>query len=340
MVGRGLLGECGRLAAERLPGRRAVVVTSPAVFALHGARLVDGLKAAGFEIGTVEMPDGEEAKTFAGLEGALSRMARAGLDRRSVVVALGGGAIGDAAGFAAAVYLRGVALVQAPTTLLAMVDSSVGGKTAVNLPEGKNLAGAFHQPSLVVIDPEALGTLPARELASGTAEVIKYGAIRDAALFEALRRGAPGDWGPVIRRCCEIKARIVEADEFETGEERALLNFGHTIGHAIESAAFPRFSHGEAISMGMNAAAFLSVRHAGLAEAEARALVAALERHGLPVRCAGVDRGAVRERLMRDKKFRDGRMRFVLIGGIGEARVSEAVTAAEAEAAIAHVCGG
>jgi 3-dehydroquinate synthase len=241
------------------------------------------------------------------------------------VIGLGGGVVGDLAGFVAATYLRGINFVQVPTTLLAMVDSSVGGKTGVNLPEGKNLVGAFHQPKLVVADLDTLKTLPAREFAAGMAEVIKYGAIRDKALFERVAKGVKpddADLDVIVETCVAIKARIVENDEFETKGERALLNFGHTIGHAIEKATgYKTYLHGEAISLGMRAAAWLSVWKLGLPEADAKWIEAALSANGLPLTLKpDVDRAAILGALGNDKKVAaDGQNRWVLLKSLGEA---------------------
>lgn len=327
------LGQLGSYTRQVLPdARRGIVVTSADIGMFYGRAVLESLRAAGMEVEAVQVPEGESAKSWDAIAPVLSRMAQMGLDRGSVVVALGGGAIGDAAGFAAAVYMRGVRLVQVPTTLLAMVDSSVGGKTGVNLPEGKNLAGAFHQPALVLVDPSTLRSLRGRELRAGAAEMIKAGAIRDADLFAAMAKGVPDDWMPEIKRSVEIKARIVEADERETTGLRALLNFGHTLGHAIEAAAgYGGLLHGEAVAIGMVGAAYLSVKRAGLPMADAVAIASALEAHNLPVALGDVSVDLIKEHLMRDKKFSDGRMRFVLLPRIGEAVVSDAVTAADVE---------
>jgi 3-dehydroquinate synthase len=257
----------------------------------------------------------------------LSRLAKAKIPRSGTIIALGGGVIGDLAGFVAATYLRGIAFVQVPTTLLAMVDSSIGGKTGVNLPEGKNLVGAFHQPKLVVADLDTLATLPANQFAAGMAEVIKYGAIRDRALFDRVANGVTpqdDDLAEIVEKCVSIKARIVERDEFETKGERALLNFGHTIGHAIEKATgYTRYLHGEAISIGMRAAAWLSVWHpeTKLPEADARAIEQALLDNDLPLELdPGVSKDAILAALGNDKKVAaDGGNRWVLLKKLGEA---------------------
>jgi 3-dehydroquinate synthase len=268
---------------------------------------------------------GEEAKCLEIYGGLLSRVASQKIPRSGTIIGLGGGVIGDLAGFVAATYLRGIAFVQVPTTLLAMVDSSVGGKTGVNLSEGKNLVGAFHQPKLVVADLETLNELPAKEFAAGMAEVIKYGAIRDSALFERVKRGVkPGDedLDEIVEKCVAIKARIVENDEFETKGERALLNFGHTIGHAIEKATgYTTYLHGEAISLGMRAAAWLSRRVIGLSQEAARDIDVALIANQLPVVLKSeVDSQAILAALGNDKKVAaDGGNRWVLLPDIGQA---------------------
>jgi 3-dehydroquinate synthase len=255
----------------------------------------------------------------------LSDLANLRISRSGIIIGVGGGVIGDLAGFVAATYLRGVAFVQVPTTLLAMVDSSVGGKTGVNLPEGKNLVGAFHQPKLVVADLDTLSTLPAREFAAGMAEVIKYGAIKDKALFDRVAKGVKpddADLDEIVEKCVAIKARIVENDEFETKGERALLNFGHTIGHAIEKATgYNTYLHGEAISLGMRAAAWLSVWQAGLPEADARRIESALDANGLPLTLKATDdRAAILAALGNDKKVAaDGKNRWVLLRSLGVA---------------------
>ncbi len=274
---------------------------------------------------TYLVPHGESAKNTDTYAALLRWLALEKFTRNDLILAFGGGVIGDLAGFVAATYLRGIAFVQVPTTLLAMVDSSVGGKTGVNLPEGKNLVGAFHQPRLVVADLNSLATLPAREFSAGMAEVIKYGAIRDVALFDRVSSGVkPGDadLDVIVETCVAIKARIVERDEFETKGERALLNFGHTIGHAIEKATgYSQYLHGEAISLGLRAAAWLSVWHLGLPESDARRIEAALLANGLPITLdPQVDRAAILAALGNDKKVAaDGRNRWVLLTKIGEA---------------------
>ncbi len=273
----------------------------------------------------------------------VSALAKRRIARDGILIAVGGGVIGDLAGFVAATYLRGINFVQVPTTLLAMVDSSVGGKTGVNLPEGKNLVGAFHQPKLVVADLDTLATLPPREFAAGMAEVIKYGAIRDRALFERVKKQVKpddADLDVIVETCVSIKARIVENDEFETKGERALLNFGHTIGHAIEKATgYKRYLHGEAISLGMRAAAWLSRREAGLSQEDARDLDLALISNQLPVVLdPAVDSQSILAALGNDKKVAaDGANRWVLLTELGQAESGRVVSPALVEKAVEYL---
>ena len=283
--------------------------------------------------GTLVLPPGEPAKTLANWQQVLDALVERGAQRDATVVALGGGVIGDLAGFAAASYMRGIRVVQVPTTLLAQVDASIGGKTGVNLPAGKNLVGAFHQPARVLIDPTTLATLDDREFRAGLAEVVKYGAIRDVAFLDALEADAPAlldrqaePLTAAILRAARHKVEVVAADEREAGQ-RALLNFGHTFGHALEAeTGYTRFLHGEAVAIGMAQAAMLGARLGELAETEADRLVALLERLGLPTRRPDdVDPDALAARMRLDKKNRDGRVRLVLLDALGRARVRDDV---------------
>lgn len=325
LIGRGLLTNLPGLMEERGLKGPFTMITDHRVADYHGEAVEGILLGAGLNCFVLDVLPGEASKSLTEFTRLLSQLAQHKVPRSGTLIAVGGGVIGDLAGYVAASYLRGIAFVQIPTTLLAMVDSSVGGKTGVNLPEGKNLVGAFHQPKLVVADLETLKTLPAREISAGMAEVIKYGAIADRALFDRVAKGVkPGDadLAGIIETCVAIKARIVEADEFETGTQRALLNFGHTIGHAIERATgYTTYLHGEAIALGMRAAAWLSVWHAGLSETEARRIEAALSANALPVTLKGeVERGAILAALGNDKKVAsDGKNRWVLLKSLGEA---------------------
>lgn len=333
-VGEGLLEKCGELAAGKIRPGRCAIVTDSNVGPLYAGRLGDSLRRAGFEPTTITVPAGEASKSMECAASVCSEMARAGLDRSSSVFALGGGVVGDLAGFVAGIHYRGVPCVQVPTTVVAQVDSSIGGKTGVNLPEGKNLVGSFHQPALVVADVSTLSTLPPREFHEGFAEIIKHAAIRDPSMLD--ETGASTE---LVARNIAIKSAIVAADEFETSGVRALLNFGHTIGHGIEAAAgYGTLLHGEAISLGLVAAASLSVRHAGLPQSEAGRITSALERHNLPQRLPPeISVDAVLEAVARDKKFQAGSVRFVLLKRLGEAFVSDAVTVSEIRSAIENL---
>lgn len=326
-IGEGVLGQLGALCRELDLGPVALVVSDEHVDLLYGAPVEASMRKAGFEVGRVVVPSGEASKSekllFHLYDEALDR----GLDRRAFVVALGGGVVGDLAGFFAASYLRGIRYVQIPTSLLAMVDSSVGGKTGINLPRGKNLVGAFHQPVLVLADVAALRTLPAREYTAGLAEVVKYGIIRDAAFFEqleknvtGLRAGEPALLESVIAHCCRIKAEVVRLDERERSL-RAILNFGHTLGHAVEQVTgYGHYLHGEAVGLGMAFAARLSARLTGFPPAEAERVIALLRGVGLPVDWPDLDWPAVRRAMGLDKKTQDRVLRFVLAECLGVVR--------------------
>lgn len=337
VIGGGVLAQAARHVKAAGLGGRGVIITDANVESLYAAPLQAALHARGIETALLSVPAGEASKSLAQAARLLERLPACGLDRGSFVMAVGGGMIGDLAGFVAGIYLRGLALVQVPTTLLAQVDSSVGGKTGVNLPQGKNLVGVFHQPRLVLADTEVLRSLPARELRAGYAEVIKYGAICDADFFSWLERETtaalqlePAAILRVVRRCCEIKAAVVSQDERESGL-RAILNFGHTIGHALEAVSDYRgWLHGEAVAVGMCVAARLSARGGGLPATEAQRLERLIGASGLPTRLpATVEWSALWEAMRLDKKAQGGRVRFVLLKRLGEAVVSDAVSEAQ-----------
>ncbi len=323
LIGSGILARVGDFLSS---GEPVAIISDANVGELMGERIQQSVMAAGLSSFLIEVPPGESSKSLDVMAHLLSRLAKKKVPRAGTIIALGGGVIGDLAGFAAASYLRGVNFIQVPTTLLAMVDSSVGGKTGVNLPEGKNLVGAFHQPKLVVADLDTLTTLPPREFAAGMAEVIKYGAIADRALFDRVAKGVKpedADLADIIEKCVAIKARIVEQDEFEEKGLRALLNFGHTIGHAIEKATkYETYLHGEAIAIGMRAAAWLSVQQAGLPQLDADRIEGALKANDLPISLKpGVSSDSVLAALGNDKKVAaDGRNRWVLLSSLGEAK--------------------
>jgi 3-dehydroquinate synthase len=310
---------------------------------LFAATTSQSLAASGFETILVEVPAGETAKSVKIVQSCYDRLAAHRLERKSFLVALGGGVVGDLAGFVAATYLRGIPFVQVPTTLLAQVDSSVGGKVGVNLKAGKNLVGAFHQPRLVVCDLETLQRLPEREYRSGLAEVIKYGIIYDRTFFERLERDLPRllrrelkTLGAVIARCCEIKAEVVSQDETESGL-RAILNFGHTIGHALEAiSGYGEYLHGEAISIGQTGAAELSRACAGLESGEARRITHWFVRAGLPtgVKLSKSGRRKLLEAMRLDKKVSGGQVKFVLAREIGRVEHGQQVPDALVEQAL------
>ncbi len=308
-------------------GKKVMVVSNDNVFNLYGERAVRSLEAADFKVSKCILDDGEKFKTLASLQQIYDGALDNGLERSSTLVALGGGVIGDLTGFAAATWLRGINVVQVPTTLLAMVDSAIGGKTGVNHPKGKNLIGAFHQPRLVLTDPEVLETLPAREFCAGMAEVTKYGIIGDRELFEQLE-AAPSlnqrNFDPqllmtILARSAKAKAEVVSKDEHETLGLRATLNYGHTIGHAIESVKqYEGINHGEAVAMGMVAAGQLAVQLKLWTEAEAQRQDNVIKKAGLSTQLpAGIDLTKVIDALKQDKKVKAGRGVFILPTTIG-----------------------
>jgi 3-dehydroquinate synthase len=343
-VGPGLLDELGPRAASLFPGKtRAAVITDSNVAPLYAANALASLQLAGIHASLITVPAGESSKSLSSTEAVLSDMARAGLDRKSFAVALGGGVIGDLGGFSAAIYQRGIPYIQMPTTILSQVDSSVGGKTGVNLPEANNMVGAFHQPALVLADTRTLDTLSKREWNEGFAEIIKHAAIRDAAMFPLIDDVTlgRGDLPELIRRNIAIKARIVECDEFETLGLRALLNFGHTLGHAIEAAAgYGGYLHGEAISLGLRAAAWLSVKHSTLPPGAALQIEQTLAALHLPLILPDDPRfsnDALIQIARSDKKYDQGRIRFVLLHSLGDAFVSQDLTETDLRAALDHL---
>ncbi len=334
LVGNGLLGRVGRECSRLGLGRRCAVVTDDQVGPLHGTRVIESLRGAGFDPVEVVVKSGERSKRWETVARCHDQLAAARLERRSFVVALGGGVVGDLAGFVAATYLRGVPFVQVPTTLLAQVDSSVGGKVGINLQAGKNLVGAFHQPRLVLCDLDALGTLPGREFRAGLAEVIKYGVIADGAMFRRLERGMDRilardarELAWVVARSCQVKASVVGQDETETGL-RAILNFGHTIGHGLEAiSSYGRWLHGEAISVGQVMASRLSVERMGMPAADADRVRALLAHAGLPVetQLSAAQAARLAQAMQLDKKVVGGEVRFVLARRIGEVAWGQAV---------------
>ena len=337
-IGAGLIGRAD-LYRPYLAGGSVAIVTNDVVAPLYLSKVKQAL--AGARTAEIVVPDGEQAKSWQTLNRAFDGLLKAGCGRDTLVVALGGGVVGDLAGFAAAVYQRGVAFLQVPTTLLAQVDSSVGGKTAINHALGKNMIGAFHQPVAVISDVAVLDTLPDRELRSGIAEVIKHGFALDAAFvdwleanIEKLLRRDREALAHAVRRSCELKARIVAADEREAGE-RALLNFGHTFGHAIEAGAgYGTWLHGEAVAVGMVMAAELSALMGDLKKTEVGRVRELVRRAGLPIAGPALAPERLIELMALDKKAAKGRMRFVVLESIGRARLRADVDDAAVRGAI------
>jgi len=340
LIGSGLLASAGELVKQRLREMRCAIVSDTNVAERFADEVKQSLTSSGFQPALMTIPTGEQSKTLEQAGAICDQMAGARLDRQSFVIGLGGGVVGDISGFVAAIFERGIPHVQIPTTLLAMVDSSIGGKTGVNTSAGKNLIGAFHQPALVIDDVNVLKTLPPREFNQGFAEIIKHAIIADAEMFAALKvaqvsglqtpEGASDALAlqSLIRRNIEIKAGIVAKDELDRTGERALLNFGHTIGHAIERAGdYQTFLHGEAISLGMVAASAVSVKKAGLPQDQRDAIVDLLRTFDLPTRLpANFPRKEIFEAVKFDKKFDRGEIRFVITSKIGTARLSSDVT--------------
>ncbi len=336
-IGAGLLAGLGKECTGLKLARRCAVISDRHVAPLYAETACQALTAAGFEPLLVVVPAGETAKSLKTVEACYEQLARARLERKSFIVALGGGVVGDLAGFVAATYLRGLGFVQVPTTLLAQVDSSVGGKVGVNLSAGKNLVGTFYQPQLVLADLEALGSLPDREFRAGLAEVVKYGIIYDARLFQRLERDLPKllrrepeTVAAVVARCCQIKAEVVEQDETESGL-RAILNFGHTVGHALEAIShYGKYLHGEAIAIGQAAAALLSRQVLGLSEPEVQRIRGLLRRAGLPteLKLSRRQRQKLLAAMRLDKKVSGGEIKFVLARRIGQVKFAQQVPSA------------
>lgn len=341
LIGRNLFNTL----ADHVPGlsglRRAVIVTHPSIGNVYGEALARGLKSAGLESRTVEIPEGETYKTLASAEVVYDHLMKNACDRDTLMVALGGGVIGDLTGFVAATYQRGVPYLQVPTTLLSQVDSSVGGKTAVNHPLGKNMIGAFYQPRAVIIDLDTLKTLPADEFRAGMAEIIKYGVIEDPELFAYLEDNVEPILNQdtaclerIIETSCAIKAKVVERDERESNY-RMVLNYGHTVGHAIEALTdYARFKHGEAVAIGMIAAARLSHRMGYCDAATVERITALIDRYGLPTQLPEFPARDYIECMYRDKKAREKKIRFILVRALGQVEIVDAVPEAELENAL------
>jgi len=343
-VGWGVLRDLGRRMKQLGLSGNAVIIGDDSVFAIYGAKVRRSLEEAGFGVKCYTVPPGEVTKSIEEAVRVYDFLVRERVERKDVIIALGGGVVGDLAGFVAATYMRGLSWVQVPTTLMAMVDASIGGKVAVNHPSGKNLIGAFHQPSLVLADLETLTTLPKRELVSGWAEVIKHGMIADVRLLELLEDKAdallamePSALHKAVAWSASIKAQVVSEDEKEMGK-RTILNYGHTVGHALEAATgYERFFHGEAVSIGMMADAEISVRLGLLSRRVLERQKLLLERFGLPTECSGVDVSDIIRTMELDKKVRNKAIRWVLLENVGKTVVRSDVPEDVVLSALAEV---
>ncbi len=345
-IGFGLIDRLPELLSRHNLQGELVIISDERVAGLYGERVLTGLGAAGRPAHLLQVPEGEESKSLAQCEALWRKLIAGGFNRSAIILALGGGVVGDLAGFVAATFLRGVRLVQIPTTLLAQVDSSVGGKTGINHSLGKNLIGAFHQPELVCIDPALLSTLQIRDRLAGLGEVVKYALIRDRALFTLLSLNIEALAGltypelceSVIETSCSIKAGIVAADERERGE-RALLNFGHTIGHALEAAGgYSHFRHGEAVTRGMAGAIWLSRRTGRIPRAEAQAALDLLARLAPPAPPPGLQPADLLVYMARDKKRDAGGQNWILLEGTGSAVITRLVDEALLPQALQFAC--
>ena len=318
LIRTGALSQLGDVAGKTVRSRKAFIVTDDIVEGLYFAAAKKSLESSGFEVASYVFPNGESSKCQTKLFEIYGAMHDFGMSRSDLVIALGGGVVGDLAGFAAATYMRGCPLIQVPTTLLAQVDSSIGGKTGIDMPFGKNCVGAFYQPKAVVIDPGLLKSLSRTRMAEGMAEVIKYGCIRDAMLFEAIEKGqADMEW--MIERCVKIKTTVVQNDEYDTGE-RMLLNFGHTWGHAIEKVSgYTRYTHGEAVAIGMVKACELGVKLGETPEGIKERIVAVLEKWHLPT-TTDLPVEELYQTMLSDKKKLNGKVYYVMINAIGDSK--------------------
>ena len=345
LVGTNLLDQFGNYACKYLPRKQCAIISDSNVAPIFAGRVKKSLGSIGFRTVLITIPAGERSKTFKQVGEVCDRLIAAELDRQSFVIGLGGGMIGDISGFVAAIYHRGIPHVQIPTTLLAMVDSSIGGKTGVDTRDGKNLIGAFHQPLLVIDDLDVLKTLPRRQFNQGFAEIIKHAVIADAKMFRMLKvahasglRRASGTHAllSLIKRNIQIKSRIVAKDERDRTGRRALLNFGHTVGHAIERAGnYRKFLHGEAVSLGIVAACAISVKRAGLRPDQRAAIVDLLARFGLPTRLPrNFPRKKILDAVKFDKKFENGTIRFLVTPRVGTAYLANNVTLADIREAV------
>jgi 3-dehydroquinate synthase len=335
VIGRGILGELPKHIRGLGLGKDALVISHPAIERLYWSKLSAGLKRAGYTVKILNVPQGEKSKSAAVAIRLLDQVSAYDVGRKIFIIALGGGVIGDLAGFVAAIYKRGVPYIQVPTTLLAQIDSSIGGKTGIDLKTGKNLAGAYYQPRLVLADTALLKSLKARQVRNGLAEAIKYGVIADAKLFSYIEsnhgkffKGEPQAIHEIVRSCAGIKARIVAADEKETKQVRTVLNFGHTVGHALEAAGgYDRYHHGEAVAIGMRIAARISADMGLLGKPQEKRINQLISDVGLPEKIKGVRKDKILDLMRHDKKFTAGHNRLVLARKIGDVIVRSDIPA-------------
>jgi 3-dehydroquinate synthase len=330
VIGHNILRDAPRYLKNLELGKDAVIITHPVIARLHGDKLTAGLAKAGYSTKVINIPEGEKSKSASYALHLIEQIAAYDVNRKVFIIALGGGVIGDLAGFVAAIYKRGIPYIQVPTTLLAQIDSSIGGKTAIDLKYGKNLVGAFYQPKAVVVDTQVLSTLSPRQMKNGLAEAIKYGVIKDSKLFGFLEnnysrvlRNESKYLTSMVKRCIQIKAEVVAADEKETKGIRTILNYGHTAGHAIEAAGNFFYHHGEAVGLGMRVAGRISVLKGLLKEGEEQRINDLISAVGLPKKVLKVKLGKIMEIMRHDKKFVAGRNRFVLAHKIGQVKVIE-----------------
>ena len=328
-IGHDILGEFPRYIRSLGLGKDAVVISHPSIERLHGVRLSTALKKAGYTVKILNVPEGEKSKSAACAFRLIKQISAYDVNKKIFIIALGGGVVGDLAGFVAAIYKRGVPYIQVPTTLLAQIDSSIGGKTAIDLETGKNLVGAFYQPRLVFADTKVLKTLSQRQIRNGLAEAIKYGVIGDPKLFDFIeanhKKFLKGDievLNFIVHRCAQIKAKIVSVDEKETKGLRTVLNFGHTVGHAVEAASrYDQYHHGESVGLGMRVAARISVSRGLLAASQEMRINQLISSVGLPEKIVGVRLAKILDLMRHDKKFTAGHNRFVLAPKIGQVKV-------------------
>ena len=333
LIGFDILGEFPKYIKKLSLGRDAIIISHPMIERLHGARLISALKKSGYTVKVLHVPEGEKSKSAHQALRLIEQIAAYDVGRKPFIIALGGGVVGDLAGFVAAIYKRGIPYIQVPTTLLAQIDSAIGGKTAIDLKYGKNLVGAFYQPKLVFADTKVLKTLTRRQIQNGLAEAVKYGIIDDALLFKYIEtnyRGflkcEPKVLTNIIERCARIKARVVSADERETKGMRTILNFGHTVGHAIEAASrYDQYQHGEAIAVGMRVACHISNALGMLDQKDALRIGKLITDIGLPKTIDGVRLKDIVDLMRHDKKFSAGQNRFVLAKSIGRVEVKSNV---------------